>query len=35
MADEISADFLILADSAQVQGDKLHMLGGGWTFIWV
>jgi hypothetical protein len=23
-------DFLILADSAQVQGNKLYMLGGGW-----
>jgi hypothetical protein len=34
MAEGVSADFLILADSAQVQGDKLHMLGGGWTFIW-
>lgn len=34
MSDSISVDFLILADSAQVQGDKLYMLGGGWTLIW-
>jgi hypothetical protein len=34
VAEAVSADFLILADSAQVQGDKLYMLGGGWTFIW-
>ncbi len=31
----MDADFLILADSAQVQGDKLYMLGGGWSFVWV
>jgi hypothetical protein len=31
---DISADFLILADSAQVQGEKLFMLGGGWSQIW-
>ncbi len=30
----IAADFLILADSAQVQGEKLFMLGGGWSMIW-
>jgi hypothetical protein len=30
----ISADFLILADAAQVQGDKLYLLGGGWSLIW-
>jgi hypothetical protein len=34
MADTVSVDFLILADAAQVQGDKLYMLGGGWTLIW-
>lgn len=31
----ISADFLILADAAQVQGEKLYMLGGGWSAVWV
>jgi hypothetical protein len=35
MAENITPDFLILADSAQVQGDKLHMLGGGWSIVWV
>jgi len=30
----MEADFLILADAAQVQGDKLYMLGGGWSVIW-
>jgi hypothetical protein len=34
MPDPVAPDFLILADSAQVQGDKLHMLGGGWTIVW-
>jgi hypothetical protein len=34
IAEGIAADFLILADSAQVQGEKLYMLGGGWSFIW-
>ncbi len=34
MSDRISADFLILADAAQVQGEKLYMLGGGWSMIW-
>jgi hypothetical protein len=34
VSDGISADFLILADSAQVQGEKLYMLGGGWSTIW-
>lgn len=34
MPDTVSVDFLILADSAQVQGDKLYMLGGGWSLIW-
>jgi hypothetical protein len=29
----LQADFLILADSAQVQGEKLFMLGGGWSQI--
>jgi hypothetical protein len=31
----VSADFLILADAAQVQGEKLYMLGGGWSAVWV
>ncbi|HLB24601.1 MAG TPA: hypothetical protein VJP07_10950 [Dehalococcoidia bacterium] len=35
MAEGISTDFLILCDAAQVQGEKLYMLGGGWTQIWV
>ena len=30
----VSADFLILCDAAQVQGDKISMLGGGWSLIW-
>jgi len=30
----MEADFLILTDAAQVQGDKLYMLGGGWSVIW-
>lgn len=30
----MDVDFLILADSAQVQGEKLYMLGGGWSLIW-
>lgn len=34
MTEAISADFLILADAAQVQGEKLYMLGGGWSQIW-
>jgi hypothetical protein len=34
MPDALDADFLILADAAQVQGDKLYMLGGGWSVIW-
>lgn len=34
MADRVSADFLILADSAQVQGEKLYLLGGGWSQVW-
>lgn len=34
MPDSVTTDFLILADSAQVQGEKLHMLGGGWSLIW-
>jgi len=32
--DNTSVDFLILADAAQVQGDKLYLLGGGWSLIW-
>jgi hypothetical protein len=31
----LEPDFLILCDSAQVQGEKLYMLGGGWSQIWV
>jgi hypothetical protein len=31
---DIAADFLILADAAQVQGEKLYMLGGGWSQVW-
>ena len=27
-------DFLLLADGAHVAGDKLYVLGGGWTVIW-
>ena len=34
MADGISADFVILCDAAQVQGEKLFILGGGWSQIW-
>ncbi len=34
MSDALTADFLILADAAQVQGDKLYMLGGGWSVFW-
>jgi hypothetical protein len=30
----IGVDFLILADAAQVQGDKLYLLGGGWSVVW-
>ena len=33
MTEGISADFVILCDSAQVQGNKLYMLGGGWSQI--
>jgi hypothetical protein len=29
----MEVDFLILADSAQVVGEKLYMLGGGWSFL--
>lgn len=29
----MEVDFLTLADSAQVVGDKLYMLGGGWNFV--
>ena len=35
MSEGISADFLILSDAAQVQGEKLYMLGGGWSQVWV
>lgn len=30
----VSADFLILADAAQVQGEKLFLPGGGWSMVW-
>lgn len=33
MGEGIHADFVILCDSAQVQGQKLYMLGGGWSQI--
>ncbi|HYM14971.1 MAG TPA: hypothetical protein VEZ14_05390 [Dehalococcoidia bacterium] len=33
MSEGITPDFLILADAAQVQGDKLYLLGGGWTMV--
>ena len=33
-SESISADFLILADAAQVQGEKLFMMGGGWSLVW-
>ncbi len=29
----MEVDFLTLADSAQVVGEKLYMLGGGWSFV--
>jgi len=29
----MEVDFFTLADSAQVVGDKLYMLGGGWSFV--
>jgi hypothetical protein len=35
MSEGIFADFVILCDSAQVQGHKLFMLGGGWSQITV
>ncbi len=34
LAEPISADFVILCDAAQVQGEKLFVLGGGWSLIW-
>lgn len=34
MSETLAPDFLILADAAQVQGEKLYLLGGGWTMIW-
>lgn len=34
VSESISADFVILCDAAQVQGEKLFMLGGGWSLIW-
>jgi hypothetical protein len=35
VSESISADFVILCDAAQVQGEKLFILGGGWSQIWV
>lgn len=35
MAETVTPDFLVLADAAQVQGEKLYLLGGGWSLIWV
>lgn len=29
----MEADYLMLADSAQVVGEKLYLLGGGWTML--
>lgn len=29
----MDVDFLILADGAQVAGDKLYVMGGGWTVV--
>jgi len=34
VSEGVSADFVILCDAAQVQGEKLYMLGGGWSQIW-
>src|SRR6266536_3343202 len=30
----MEVDFVILADGAHVAGEKLYVLGGGWTNIW-
>ena len=30
----MEVDFLILADGAHVAGDKLYVLGGGWSVVW-
>jgi len=30
----VKIDFVILADGAHVAGDKLYVLGGGWTILW-
>jgi uncharacterized protein DUF6941 len=29
----MEVDFVILSDAAQVQGDKMYVLGGGWSYI--
>jgi len=34
MESGVTVDFLILADAAQKQSDKLYMLGGGWSAVW-
>lgn len=33
MSEGVAPDFLILADAAQVQGEKLYLLGGGWSVV--
>jgi hypothetical protein len=30
----MEVDFLLLADGAQVSGEKLYVMGGGWTVVW-
>ncbi len=30
----MEVEYLILADAAQVQGEKLYLLGGGWSYVW-
>lgn len=30
----MEADYLLLTDGAQVAGDKLYVLGGGWIIVW-
>lgn len=31
--EKISTEFLLLSDGAQVAGDKLYLLGGGWSYV--
>jgi hypothetical protein len=33
--DEITLDFLLVADGAQSVNGKLYVLGGGWTHLWL